>query len=84
MSEAAGEREPLIEAPAGQPGAAIGAVSPLPGDKEGRKVGPMEISRSTRYGILAGIWTATFLSVCTSSSFRSLYVLSSHSLSVCV
>ena len=24
----------------------------------------MEISRSTRYGILAGIWTATFLSVC--------------------
>ncbi|KAF9032937.1 major facilitator superfamily domain-containing protein [Panaeolus papilionaceus] len=26
-------------------------------------VGPLDISRSTRYGILAGIWTATFLSV---------------------
>ncbi|KAI0312334.1 major facilitator superfamily domain-containing protein [Amylostereum chailletii] len=26
------------------------------------KTGPMDISRSTRYGILAGIWTATFLS----------------------
>lgn len=27
------------------------------------RVGPREISRSTRYGILAGIWSATFLSV---------------------
>ena len=26
--------------------------------------GPLEITRPTRYGILAGIWTATFLSVC--------------------
>ncbi|KAG5735468.1 hypothetical protein E4T56_gene12854 [Termitomyces sp. T112] len=26
------------------------------------RVGPREISRSTRYGILAGIWSATFLS----------------------
>ena len=26
--------------------------------------GQLEISRATRYGILAGIWTATFLSVC--------------------
>ena len=25
--------------------------------------GPLEIPRSTRYGILAGIWAATFLSV---------------------
>lgn len=76
MPEAAGEREPLIEAPAGQPGAAVGAVSPSPGGKEGRKVGPMEISRSTRYGILAGIWTATFLSVCTLSLPGSTHVLS--------
>ncbi|KAF8891127.1 vacuolar amino acid permease [Gymnopilus junonius] len=27
-----------------------------------RPLGPLEISRSTRYGILAGLWTATFLS----------------------
>ncbi|KDR82136.1 hypothetical protein GALMADRAFT_240663 [Galerina marginata CBS 339.88] len=30
--------------------------------KEERRLGPLEISRSTRYGILAGLWTATFLS----------------------
>lgn len=29
----------------------------------GRALGPLEISRSTRYGILAGLWMATFLSV---------------------
>lgn len=29
-----------------------------------KKVPPLEISKSTRYGILAGIWVATFLSVC--------------------
>ena len=29
----------------------------------GRALGPLEISRSTRYGILAGLWIATFLSV---------------------
>ncbi|KAF5318179.1 hypothetical protein D9619_012099 [Psilocybe cf. subviscida] len=29
---------------------------------KGRKLGPREISKSTRYGILAGLWTATFLS----------------------
>ena len=28
------------------------------------QAGPLEISKTTRYGILAGIWTATFLSVC--------------------
>jgi hypothetical protein len=27
------------------------------------KNGPLDISRSRRYGILAGIWSATFLSV---------------------
>lgn len=25
--------------------------------------GPLELSRSARYGILAGVWSATFLSV---------------------
>ena len=28
-----------------------------------RALGPLEISRTTRYGILAGLWMATFLSV---------------------
>ncbi len=32
--------------------------------KDPSKCGPMDITRSTRYGILAGIWAATFLSVC--------------------
>ena len=32
------------------------------------KLGPLEISRSTRYGILAGIWMGTFLSVCIAPS----------------
>ena len=36
------------------------------------KVGPLDIDRRTRWGILAGIWTATFLSV--SSTRYSLYV----------
>jgi hypothetical protein len=31
--------------------------------KDEKRVGPRDISRSTRYGILAGIWTATCLSV---------------------
>ena len=29
----------------------------------GRALGPLEISRSNRYGILAGLWIATFFSV---------------------
>ena len=32
------------------------------GDKN-EALGPLEISRRTRWGILAGIWSATFLSV---------------------
>jgi hypothetical protein len=36
------------------------------------KVGPLDIDKRTRWGILAGIWTATFLSV--SSTQYSLYV----------
>ncbi|KAH8100375.1 MFS general substrate transporter [Cristinia sonorae] len=34
-------------------------------DGKPQKLGPLEISRSTRYGILAGVWVATFLSVST-------------------
>ena len=32
-------------------------------DGHSKTTGPLEISRSTRYGILAGIWVATFLTV---------------------
>ncbi|KAN0075559.1 Major facilitator superfamily domain containing protein [Tylopilus felleus] len=32
-------------------------------DQPSSPVGPLEISRSTRYAILAGVWSATFLSV---------------------
>ncbi|KAI0806672.1 MFS general substrate transporter [Fomes fomentarius] len=47
------ERDPLIPRTA----------SPEPADsKKFTKVGPLEISPSTRYGILAGIWVGTFLS----------------------
>ncbi|KAI0927773.1 hypothetical protein AcV7_009480 [Taiwanofungus camphoratus] len=55
------ERDPLLQSVAAQPGAAAGAVV-LPDTKSVTKVGPLEITRSTRYGILAGIWVATFLS----------------------
>ncbi|KAI0823832.1 vacuolar amino acid permease [Trametes gibbosa] len=51
----ASERDPLLPRP-GSPK----SVDP----KRLSRVGPMEISRRTRYGILAGIWAATFLSVC--------------------
>lgn len=33
------------------------------GDIDARQVGPLEISTTTRYLILLGVWTATFLSV---------------------
>lgn len=49
------EREPLLEGGDGLAERTEG---------KGYKVGPLEISRATRYGILAGIWAATFLSVC--------------------
>ena len=49
------ERDPLLA-----PRDPAGSANP----KRASRVGPMEISRSTRYGILAGIWAATFLSVC--------------------
>ncbi|PPR05145.1 hypothetical protein CVT26_012231 [Gymnopilus dilepis] len=51
------ERDPLLR---GQPEQGDG-VEALP-PKDPRRLGPLEISRTTRYGILAGLWTATFLS----------------------
>lgn len=45
------ERDPLLQA---ENGRTNGRVT---------NVDPMEIPRSTRYGILAGIWVATFLTV---------------------
>ncbi|TFK35458.1 vacuolar amino acid permease [Crucibulum laeve] len=52
------ERDPLIQ------GSSTGSEERHIGGKisDGRLVGPLEITTSTRYGILAGIWTATFLS----------------------
>lgn len=55
------ERDPLLNSP--QNGGIDGTIGT--DAKRKNKVGPLEISKSTRYGILAGIWTATFLSVCT-------------------
>ncbi|KAF9481292.1 vacuolar amino acid permease [Pholiota conissans] len=53
------ERDPLLSRDSEQQGEEDGIVL---GQKEEKRVGPREISRSTRYGILAGIWTATCLS----------------------
>lgn len=47
------ERDPLLQ-----------SEDDTPTEGKAYKVGPLEITRSTRYGILAGIWAATFLSVC--------------------
>ncbi|KIP03380.1 hypothetical protein PHLGIDRAFT_121639 [Phlebiopsis gigantea 11061_1 CR5-6] len=49
------EREPLLQARDGED-------SEQQVDNKQYKQGPLEISRATRYGILAGIWAATFLS----------------------
>lgn len=60
------EREPLLREanqaalPPGAP-----AVPVLEAVKDVKvRHGPLDISRTNRYAILAGIWTATFLSVC--------------------
>ncbi|KAF5387165.1 hypothetical protein D9615_002098 [Tricholomella constricta] len=60
MSNQASETEPLLSRQ---------ASTRLDGQEVPRKarVGPLEISRSTRYGILAGIWSATFLSALNST-----------------
>ena len=62
------ERDPLLrnEAPV-----ANSSVSKSKVQETGRgdlRVGPLEISSSTRYGILAGTWMATFLTVRTPTS----------------
>ncbi|KAH9857446.1 vacuolar amino acid permease [Lenzites betulinus] len=59
----ASERDPLLARP-------VSPKSVVP--KRLSRVGPMEIPRRTRYGILAGIWAATFLSVCSSPPTESL------------
>ena len=61
------EREPLLREAneaALPPGAPAVPVLETVKDVKVRP-GPLDISRTNRYAILAGIWTATFLSVCT-------------------
>lgn len=55
------ERDPLLQSTATYPDLppADGAIS----QKIKKPLGPLEISKSTRWGILAGIWTANFLAV---------------------
>ena len=71
------ERDPLLQNsnPNSRQNEEIGELVGEP--KKQAKLGPGEISRGTRYGILAGIWTATFLSVCN----RSIDTNASHLLS---
>jgi hypothetical protein len=58
------ERDPLIKNATG-----LSQDIPTPGQHKG----PLDISRSQRYGILAGIWSATFLSVGYSHLRRKAY-----------
>jgi hypothetical protein len=53
------ERDPLIQRTRSQ--ANNGEI--LSKLVRSRRVGPFEVSRTTRYGILAGIWSANFLAV---------------------
>ncbi|KAI0074691.1 MFS general substrate transporter [Panus rudis PR-1116 ss-1] len=63
------ERDPLLQSsvPSAAP-TTLNAVSPTTNGTNGttryekKGLGPLEISKTTRYGILAGIWAATFLS----------------------
>ena len=57
------DRDPLLSPVATLPGASVAATDPPPASQLSRRLGPLEITRSTRWGILAGIWVATFLSV---------------------
>lgn len=68
------ERDPLLAPPSGlaEPGAPeevadtelFSVTRPSTWfTKRRSKLGPMELTRSHRWAILAGIWTATFLSV---------------------
>lgn len=56
MSRDTTERDPLLQA------TILADESRTKGKIEKTRIGPLELSRSTRYGILAGIWTATFVS----------------------
>ncbi|KAF5311427.1 hypothetical protein D9611_011587 [Ephemerocybe angulata] len=61
MASKPSERDPLLPR-------RVSGDEDAPDSETGKKavkkgpLGPLEIPRSTRYGILAGIWTATFLS----------------------
>ena len=61
------ERDPLLAAP--NSSATVPGARPLVVDPREVKFkpGPLEITKSRRYAILSGIWTATFLSVCFST-----------------
>lgn len=52
------ERDPLLTTPPHD-----ASVQNSEGAGEEKKLGPLEISRSNRWAILAGIWTANFLGV---------------------
>jgi hypothetical protein len=61
------ERDPLLSA---------SNTSLRAHDHSRSPVGPLEISRSTRYAILAGLWSATFLSVCVSQHESKTFLMS--------
>ncbi len=58
-----GERDPLLQVHSVQARSTTEVVATVNQGEDPSKYGPMDISRTTRYGILAGIWAATFLSV---------------------
>jgi hypothetical protein len=60
MPETPSERDPLIQRNPSH----TNNHHELPKRVESRRPGPFEISRTTRYGILAGMWSANFLAVC--------------------
>ena len=67
MSPVPSERDPLIPRRGSQT-TGNGEQQPTGKRVETRRPGPLEISKSTRYGILAGLWSANFLAVCCTPS----------------
>ena len=63
------ERDPLLQ-DYGDSGQQLEQGKGQKGVRHDSELGPLEISRSTRYAILAGIWMATFLSVSLSVYFK--------------
>lgn len=58
------ERDPLLSGTNATPTGTPYVSDPLNNQSSRSSgVGPLDISRSTRYAILAGVWSATFLSV---------------------